>query len=279
MDFPSIDFGGSGQPLLFLHANGYPPACYLKFLDLLSRQYHVTAFLQRPLWPGTKPDEIVDWLPLTDDLLGFLKQNTSDPQISIGHSMGGVAILRAALQVPDRFKAIILLDPVLFPPTIIRLWQVIHRLRLEKRVHPLIPLALNRRQYFKNLDLVFKGYRQKEVFKYFDDIALKSYIQGITAPFEDGYKLRYSAEWESHIYATSVWRDMDIWRGLHQLKIPALILRGQETDTFLHSTAYLVNRKNRAVRIEVINKATHLLPLEQPEKTSELILSFLKEAL
>ena len=69
---PSIDFGGSGTELVFLHANGYPPECYRPLLSRLAENYHVTAMVQRPLWPDSKPDEIEDWLPLTDDFLRYL---------------------------------------------------------------------------------------------------------------------------------------------------------------------------------------------------------------
>ena len=52
---PSLDFGGDGPNLLFLHANGYPPACYRPFLTRLATNAHVTAMLQRPLWENSRP--------------------------------------------------------------------------------------------------------------------------------------------------------------------------------------------------------------------------------
>ena len=102
---PYIDLGGSGQPLIFLHANGYPPGCYRQLLAKLSEHYHVSAMLQRPLWPGSKPDEIEDWRPLADDLLLFLDEHHSEPPIVVGHSMGGIAALRAAIRQPKRLVA------------------------------------------------------------------------------------------------------------------------------------------------------------------------------
>jgi pimeloyl-ACP methyl ester carboxylesterase len=275
---PFIYFGGSGQPLIFLHANGYPPECYRPLLTRLAEQYHVSAMYQRPLWEGSKPDEINDWHPLTDDFLRFLDEHPSEPPIVVGHSMGGIAALRAAIRQPERFKALILLDPVLFPPNLIFQWIVVRALGLGQRMHPLIRAAQKRRRTFDDLEKVFSGYRRREVFRYFSDDALWTFIAGMTKPASGGgYELAYSPEWEIQIYLTGIWRDMELWRGLRTLEIPLLIIRGAETDTFFAATGQRVVRTNPSVRVETILKATHLIPLERPAETFDLIQTFLAE--
>jgi len=76
----SFDLGGVGQPLHFLHANGYPPDCYKPLLELLKTEYHVFGMLLRPLWGDAKPEAIKDWIPFSDDLLRFL----ASPDSNIG---------------------------------------------------------------------------------------------------------------------------------------------------------------------------------------------------
>jgi pimeloyl-ACP methyl ester carboxylesterase len=276
---PDLDFGGSGAPLYFFHANGYPPACYRTLLTHLARNCHVIAMAQRPLWPGSQPDEFADWLPLTDDLLHFLEAQPAGPVACVGHSMGAVALLRAALRAPDRFRAIVLIDPVLFPPRVIRAWQVVRLLGLSNRLHPLITATRERRSQFDDLDRLFAGYRRKPVFKYMDDESLRAYVEGIACPNGNGYQLCYSTDWEMRIYETGMWRDMDIWRGLPDLQPPTLILRGAETDTFWAETGRKVQRRKLSIRVEAVEKSTHLLPLERPRVVSEIILSYLKETL
>src|SRR5512146_796430 len=121
----SFDLSGAGQPLHFLHANGYPPQCYKPFLELLQTQYHVFGMLLRPLWPGSNPNEIQDWQPFSDDLLQFLASSAPTaplsptgmisadtqpaPVIGVGHSIGAIVTLRAALRDPSKFRALILL--------------------------------------------------------------------------------------------------------------------------------------------------------------------------
>ncbi len=275
---PFRDLGGSGAPLVFLHANGYPPGCYSLMLQDLSDTFHVQAPIQRPLWPGSRPESIQDWLPLSQDLLRYLDENHTQPVVAVGHSMGGIAVLRAALSAPQRFRALVLIDPVLFPPYFIFAWRFFRALGLGHQVHPLIRTAKTRRRRFDDLNRLFNGYRRRATFKYMSDEALRDYIQAIACPTEDGaYRLCYPVEWEVHIYDTGVWRDMDLWRGLPNLRVPLLIIRGGQTDTFLASTARRVARIQPQARIVTIARATHLVPLEHPRETSQLIKDFLKE--
>jgi len=277
MTIPSIDYGGSGELLLFLHANGYPPDCYQPLISNLAKTHHVEAMVQRPLWPESKPEDIEDWLPLTDDLLHYLDENHSSPITCVGHSMGGTALLRAALSEPERFSSIVLLDPVLFLPGFIRWWQISFKLGIGELTHPFVRSAKNRRRQFNSLERLYNGYRRKSVFKYFDDEALRAYVEGIACKTDSGYQLCYSAEWETRIYVTSVQPDMDIWYALPKLSVPTLILWGAETHTFREPAARLVKRKQPEIQVEALEKATHLLPLEHPKKIAIRIQSFLKE--
>jgi pimeloyl-ACP methyl ester carboxylesterase len=197
----------------------------------------------------------------------------------VGHSLGGVVALRAALRQPERFAALVLIDPVLFPPAVIRTWGLIHLLGLSYQVHPLIRATRERRQQFDDLDRLFAGYRRKAIFKHLDDPSLRAYIHGIACPNEHGYHLCYSTDWEACIYATSVWSDMDIWHHLPGLRIPLLIIRGAETDTFWASTGRRVLHKAPSARVVSIPAATHLVPLEQPALVHAEIRNFLQEIL
>jgi len=286
VNFPQFDYGGGGAPLHFLHANGYPPGCYRPLLELLKTQYHVFGMKLRPLWDDSKIEEIHDWHPLSDDLLRFLGSTPSlggmplsaeKPVIGVGHSIGGIVTLRAALCDPGKFRALILLDPVFFVPSYLAMWNIVRLLGLGKKVHPKITGALKRRSNFENLDRVFRGYRSREVFKYMSDESLRAYISGIAKPKVDGsFELAYSPEWEAHIYLTGLW-DFDLWYQLPKLKIPTLIIRGAETDTFLGKAADLVKKKNPKIQIKTLERSTHLLPLERPQEVFDLMQAFLSE--
>ncbi|GAB1472462.1 alpha/beta hydrolase [Chloroflexota bacterium] len=273
---PHFDFGGNGAPLHFLHANGYPPECYTPLFEHLQNNFHVFGMKLRQLWDEADKHDVQDWHPYSDDLLRFLPTLGADPVIGVGHSIGGTVTLRTALREPKRFRALILLDPVLFIPPILTGWNFIRAIGMGEKVHPLIRTAKKRRREFGNLETVFRSYRSKPVFRYMSDENLKAYIAGITKPKADGagYELVCTPEWEAHVYLTGL-RDFDLWRGLASLDVPTLIIRGAETDTFLESAERLVKKKNSKIQIQTLQNATHILPLEHPEEVAEIIKDFL----
>ena len=269
-----FDFGGTGAPLHFLHANGYPPDCYKPLFELLKTEYHVFGMPLRPLWDEAKIDDIKDWQPFSDDLRFFLSSQPA-PVIGVGHSIGAIVTLRAALRDPGKFKALVLIDPVLFVPSFLFSWRIVRALGLGDKFHPLILGAQKRRRTFDDLETVFRGYRNRNIFRYMSDENLRIYIEGITRKTSDGYELIYSPEWEAHIYRTGL-RDFDLWRDLPKLEVPTLFIRGAESDTFLAAAARLVKQKQPKVRVEALDKSTHLLPLERPKEVFEIMQSFLK---
>jgi pimeloyl-ACP methyl ester carboxylesterase len=288
MNIPYFDLGGTGTPLHFLHANGYPPECYKPLLQLLKSEYHVFGMLLRPLWDDAKPEEIDDWTPFSGDLLQFLASASTTPHyersaplsaekmIGVGHSIGAMVTLRAALREPGKFKALVLIDPVLLVPRRLVLWNVIRSVGLGKVLRPDIAGALKRRRSFDNLEKVFHGYRSRDVFKYMSDENLRTYIEGMTRPTTDGkYELIFPPEWEARIYFISL-RDFDIWRDLPKLDVPTLFIRGAESNTFLEGAERLVKQKQPRVRVEALPKSTHLLPLEYPQEVFDMMQSFLK---
>lgn len=234
--------------------------------------------LLRPLWENSRPEEVSDWHVFSGDLLRFLEEKKTAPVIGVGHSIGAIVTLRAALREPGKFRALILLDPVLLVPSQLALWNFFRAIGLGNKVHPKIAGALKRRRTFDDIDLVFRGYRNRDVFRYMNDENLRTHIEGITRKTDNGYELVYSPEWESRIYLTGL-RDFDIWRELPRLAVPTLFIRGAETDTFLENAAKFVKRKQPRAQVETLEKSTHLLPLERPQEVYDMLQSFLKEVL
>jgi len=278
MRIPHFDLGGTGAPLHFLHANGYPPDCYKPLFEHLQPHFHIFGMHLRALWPNSKPEELVDWSPFSKDLLQCLDEQKAGTVLGVGHSIGGIVTLRTALNEPSRFRGLVLIDPVLFPPRRIIFWNIVRALAIGYKVHPLIVNTLKRRRHFDDLEQVFRAYRRRQVFQNFSDENLRAYIKGIVRPREGGdWELSFSPEWEARIYYTGIWKDMDLWWKIKLLSVPMLIIRGAESDTFWAQTADRVRRANPMVRIETIVKAGHLVPLECPQEAANLILSFSKE--
>lgn len=272
---PYEDFGGSGPLLHFAHANGYPPGCYLPLIQLLASRYEVMAMCQRPLWPGSDPYSISDWRPLADDLNRFLDSLCCSAVIGAGHSFGATTTLRLAVQHPDRFTALVLIDPVLFTPGRIYFWRLISRLGLAYRFHPLVPAARRRRSSFPDKAAMFTNFRTKPVFQRLNDDALRAYVDAIGCEDgEGGMTLCYPSEWEARIYVTNMLADLEIWHSLPRLKPPALFVYGAESDTFSHAAAARIKRLLPSAKMVCVEKTGHLIPLEDPQSVFQAIVEF-----
>ena len=232
----------------------------------------------RPLWPSADPAAFSDWKVLADDLEQFLDQQGLERIIGIGHSMGATTTLRLALRQPERFQSLVLIDPVIFPPYMSLAWDLVFRLGLAYRFHPLVKGALRRRTCFENRSAMFSNYRHKEVFSRMNDESLQAYVDSLACPDSQGQiQLCYPATWEARIYVTAIRADLEIWRQLPVLVPPVLFLRGSETDTFLANTARLVEKRLKTARITTIPDSTHLVALEHPDPVYQSIIQFLSQ--
>lgn len=277
-DLPVFRLGQQGLVLHFAHANGYPPAAYRPLLEALSGHFRVLAAPLRPLWPGAKPESIRDWSPLADDLIAWMEAQGLEHVVGCGHSLGAMATLMAALRRPELFRALVLIDPVLFPRWFSYLWRWLIRLGLGERLHPLIAAARRRRRVFESAERMYELYRRKPVFARLSDEALRAYVDALAAPRpEGGVELRYSPEWEVQIYRTGMLRDVETWRALPRLKMPVLLLRAAASDTFFPQAANLFLRRVPQTDLQVAPDATHLLPLEKPQWVAERIINFVRE--
>jgi pimeloyl-ACP methyl ester carboxylesterase len=259
------DFGGSGRLIHFAHANGYPPGAYRPLIDQLVKSFHVLAIHMRPLWPNSSPGAIKDWSIFSVDLDLFLDQIDEQTVIGIGHSMGATISLNLALQQPDRFQALILIDPVIFDPNKIRLWSLLSAMHLDELL-----------TYFDDLQAVIDNYRQKPVFRRINTENLILMAEAATTQLDDGGRsLWYPPAWEALIYKTSLTAVMQIWSSLKPLQIPILILYGSESKTFTSTSARLIQKRMPHIELHPFPDSSHLLPLERPDQVAAKILEFL----
>ena len=92
----------------FAHGNGFPALCYKQMLDVLATRFDC-CFIDKighdPLYPVGD-----NWHNLVLELIASVRRQADRPVIAVGHSLGGVLSLLAAIEEPDLFKMVILLD-------------------------------------------------------------------------------------------------------------------------------------------------------------------------
>lgn len=270
------DLGGDpAAPLLYVaHANGFPPATYAPLAERLAEAYHVVGLAARPLWPGHSPAEIETWHVLADDLIAQLEALAAGGAIGVGHSLGGVTTLLAAVRRPDLFRAAVFLDPVLLPPHWLAFVRWVRRLRLPWRP-PLVKGALRRRRVWPDREAAYEYFKEKSLFAAWQDAALRAYVECGTRPTADGQvELVYPPEWEARLFTLT---PTDVWRLAPRLSpsLPALFVRGGHSATFRPDALARAARLLPHARFAVVPEAGHMFPLERPAETAALIRAFL----
>jgi len=274
-----------GPLLLHAHANGYPPEAYQSFLEPFLDTYRTRAIYLRPFWPGSDPDSLSDWRIFQNDYLAalpseFKAAGGDEMLIGMGHSLGAITTLMAAIKAPERFRALVLIEPTLFPTWMGFLMRVLVFLHLFRRLHPLVRRTLRRKTSFPDQESMFQNYRKKRIFAAIPDHVLRDYVRGLAVAQPDGtVSLKYSPDWEVSIYESVGSVDRYVLANLARVPCPVLVLRGERSDTLGQNTLERIARGLPRGQAVTLPSVGHLLPLEAPQQVAAVVLDFLKSVL
>lgn len=267
-----IDFGGSGPLLHLATANGFPPETYRPFVTPLTAYQHVVGYKCRPLWPSSHPTDMTSWHDLGHDVLHDLAELVGGQSVvGIGHSLGAIITLYAALRQPERFAALILIDPVLLPRHLLPIVWIMRQLGLSQHTR-LVQSALRRRAHFPNIDSVRERYQGRGIFAEWDSLAFENYIAGgFRSTPDGGITLAWPTAWEAHIFALA---PTDTWAAITRVSQPLLLIRGTSSDLIIdRSWAHLRRRLPQATLVEI--DGGHMVPMQNPLVVAKVVQTFL----
>lgn len=270
----SLDWGGSGVPVHFLHANGFCAGTYTPFLSRLSTSLRVEAGDIRGHGDTRLPvpDPVSGWSLFADDLCQWIRRRYADPIIGLGHSLGGTATVMAAANGPELFSAIVLIDPVILPPTYLWALQILRWIGQQGRM-PLAQRARRRKRRFSSMENARQRFSAgRGMFRTWQEAFIDAYLEWSLRMHEDGSaELKCSPELEAQIYE-SVPRNVMSFAA--RIRCPVLTVRGAQSDTFLPGPAARLERLIPDCRSVVIHDAGHFIPMERPEWLAQIILEF-----
>lgn len=265
---------GDGQAVHFAHANGFPAGVYGSIISGLSIECKVYALNHCSRFRcdrvcDARPVKVVHWEHLADELIGFLDEMGGKPYAGVGHSLGGVTTLIASVKRPDLFSKIIMLDPVLLPPRLILLIRLMRLIGMRGKF-PLAVRARKRRDGWESLAAAEDYFRDKSLFRGWDADTFKAYIEyGMTSMEDGSVRLFCPPETEAQVFESYC---ANVWRWVRKLSVPAVVARGENSDTLMDASWDLLERTQPGVKRVVMPGAGHLFPLEKPRGTVDMIL-------
>jgi pimeloyl-ACP methyl ester carboxylesterase len=193
-------------------------------------------------------------------------QQLQRPLVGMGHSFGAALTLRCAAENPGLFRALVLLDPILFPPATwlgVRLLSLLHR-------HPFADAARRRRDRWPSRAAAMERLRGRGIYQGWSEESLASFAAHALA--DDGAEavLRCPRELEAQIYERPVYP----WPALRRVDCPILFLRGAGSYPFFAAAEGCARRANPRVQVEHL-PGGHCFMQEDPVAAHAAVVRFL----
>lgn len=215
------------------HATGFHALAYRTMAGELADRYDSWGHDSRGHGSTVSPtDWAVDWQGYGDDALAastwlIERSGTDGELVGFGHSMGGATLLMAALRHPGLFRALVLYEPIVFPP-------IDAANDFDPGDSPLAQGARRRRREFGSYQEAIDNYRSKPPMNAFDDAALDDYVYGGFRPVDaddpDGpVELRCAPDHEAATFAGS--HASGLWALVPTITTPTLVVGGHPADT------------------------------------------------
>jgi pimeloyl-ACP methyl ester carboxylesterase len=269
------EWKGHQPTILFCHAASFHGRCYDRIINEALHGYHVIALDFRGHGRSQQHPPPYHFRWFAEDTLEFIERLNlpTDNLLGIGHSVGGYSLTWAAAKASRRlFQSLLLLDPVIGPPSLYGNSSISHS----------VDYIARRKSQWPSVEDMISRFEKREPFSQWPKDTLRNYC---TYAVDENCKLVCSPEGEASIYAFSTESDGNVYPLIEQSKfiqsIPIHIVRASITDfsqlgtSPTEPTLFKWFKKGRDTRL---TNSKHLFPMDQPELTIDLVKEFIRES-
>ncbi|MDJ0921462.1 MAG: alpha/beta hydrolase [Henriciella sp.] len=274
-DMSALEFGNPADRLaaLWLHATGFNAMTYQSILAPLGLRTKVQAVDLRGHGRSTlpaNPGKLKSWNVYRNDVIGFLEREApTKPVVLGGHSMGGCVALMVAAARPEKVAGLVLVDPVILPPTVYRsrhLWP------FGGDKSGMSRQARRRRAEFGSQEEIIESYTGRGAFKTWREPFLHDYLLDAFDRVDDNdldsedqtWRLLCHPRWEAATFSGQRHRPWQALSKVRKHKIPITILRPEHDSVITDQVAMGLNRKCPHLVLKERLNSTHFLPMEAP---------------
>jgi pimeloyl-ACP methyl ester carboxylesterase len=259
VDLNVWDYGGLGEPLLFVHCTGTLGRIWDVVVAELGDRFRVLAPDTRGQGDSQAPERRRDylWDFSGQDLLAIMEHFDLPRGIgAVGHSAGGAHVAYAERRVPGIFGKVMLID------------AIIAERKFFHDEHPLAVKVRRRVNEFESLEAARERLQSKPPMEHWVREAVDSYLAHAFTPTEGGgYRLKCPGAREAWYYELG--GASDIFDVLDTLQFDARVVTGEYS--YVHPWAVAQQARLPKAKLEVVPGAGHFIPQEKPVETAALI--------
>jgi pimeloyl-ACP methyl ester carboxylesterase len=262
-----LDYPSGGPPLLLLHATGFIPWLWHPVARQLAGDFHVIAPYICDYRHAEPEQGGLSWMQIASDLAGFCKSLGIEKPYMAGHSMGGAVCSIAAGALGLDPVRMVLIEPIILP-------EDSYQVQMDVSQHPLASRAVKRRNHWQDQTEARKYLESKPLFEKWDREMLNLYIRyGMQASEKGGICLTCHPRHEASLFMGSM--HFNPWPVLGNISCPALVLEGEYTENKGFIDFKQVAKALPKGIYRVVEGAGHLIPMEKPQLTIDIIRDFL----
>lgn len=267
-----FEWGERGaDPVIFIHATGFHARCWDQTIAHLDPGHHVIAVDLRGHGKSDKPGLVTNWAEPAKDVIELVQSLNLKPAIGVGHSKGGHILVQTAAALPNAFRKLVLVDPVLMSPEIYNAMAVWP----EGVDHP----VARRRNSWESWEAMFELFSHRKPYSLWQRKVLEDYCRHGVMPKPDGtgVQLACPPEIEASIYKAATGRN--IYDIIPQIKIPVTVLRARQRDPgprdhtdFSASPTWdkLAEQFEQGTDV-FLPELTHFIPMQDPKLVADHI--------
>ncbi|MGC5700789.1 alpha/beta hydrolase [Pseudomonas sp. NFXW11] len=266
----------SGKPLLhFLHGNGFCSMAYQPMLELLAESFDLWLSDVQGHGDSDHGGPFLGWNRTAQLATEAFEAGRGAygpvPCYAVGHSFGAVLTCLIVAEHPQLFAKAVMLDPVIFTPSMLGSLKLLGALGLNRR-HALARKAASRRRHWPDRVAAKAALANRGIFKGWSEEALNAYVEHGLRDEGQGVALKCAPEREVDIFSSVPRR---LWPSLRHLSTPSLVLHGRDSYPFVARSIKRWAALNPHLRTREV-AGQHCFMQESPATSASFITGFLK---
>lgn len=266
-----LQWSGTGDPILMLHATGFHSRCWSEVVKRLPGQQVYAVDLR--FHGGSGTGDQVDWKLMTRDIQILIERLELTHVVGVGHSIGGHLLARVAAALPSHFKQLLLIDPVILAPEQYTAMREIAE-KLNAADHP----VSRRRNQWQDAREMYLRFQDKAPFDSWDQRVLIDYCDYALKPADENgiRQLLCDPINEAAIYLNQLGNEV-VFNELPGIETPTTLLRAPTGDSTAHDFSSSPTWPKLASALPncrdiYLPQCNHFIPMQDPGLVADYIL-------